>query len=287
MTDLLRAFILGAVQALTEFLPISSSVHLILVPWLFGWEPFGLAFDAALHVGTLLAVVLYFRSDLLLMARGMLAGLPQIVRGRQPDEQMGRIGLWIIIASIPAGIVGLLAESTIDDYFHQDPISRTALALSAVVLIVMGLVLYAAERYGRRQGQGRTFADLRFRDAMLVGLAQAAALLPGVSRSGSTITAGLFSGLERPVAARFAFLLGVPIVAAAGAKQMLDLVREGIPADERGVFIVGVLTAFAIGYLTIAGLMQYIQRRSINVFVVYRVMLGISILTLLAAGFRA
>lgn len=290
MSDLLRAIVLGAVQALTEFLPISSSVHLILVPWLFGWEPFGLAFDAALHLGTLLAVLVYFRNDLLAMARGLLGSWRLLLRGKQPDDQMGRIGLWIVIASIPAGVVGLLVESTIDDYFHQDPISRTALALSAVVLILMGLLLFAAERYGQRaaaRGQGRGFQQLRFRDAMLVGFAQAAALLPGVSRSGSTLTAGLFSGLERPVAARFAFLLGVPIVAAAGAKQLLDLVREGIPAGELDVFIVGVVTSAVVGYLAVAGLMQYIQRRSISVFVYYRIVVGCFILTLIAAGFRA
>ena len=290
MTDILKAIVLGVVQGLTEFLPISSSAHLIYVPWLLDWEPFGLAFDVSLHVGTLLAVLIYFRNDLLAMLFGVLRSWRGLLRGQLPDDQMGRLGLYIAVGTLPAVVIGLLAERAIDEYFHQDPVSRSALALSAVTLIAMGLLLGAADRFGRRNGVrgtgGREFHQLGLRDALIVGLAQSFALLPGVSRSGSTITAGLFAGMSRPVAARFSFLLGVPIVLGAALSEGLDVAREGIPADERGIFAAGMLSAFVVGYLAIAGLMQYLSRRSIDVFVIYRVVVGLGILMLLAVGFR-
>lgn len=286
-SDILKAIVLGAVQGLTEFLPISSSVHLIIVPWLFGWEPFGLAFDVALHIGTLSAVLIYFYRDLREIVLGVLRGLPDIAHGRFPSDPMGRIGVFLGLASFPAAIVGLLAESAIDEYFHQDPISTTAITISAVVLIVMGLLLGVADRYGRRRtASNREFRTIGLGDALLVGCAQAFALLPGVSRSGSTITAGLFAGLSRPVAARFSFLLGVPIVMAAGLAETIDLAREGIPADERGIFIAGVLTAALVGYLAVAGLMRFLQNRTVDVFVIYRVALGVFLLGVVASGVR-
>jgi len=290
MTDILKAIVLGVVQGLTEFLPISSSAHLIFVPWLFGWEPFGLAFDVAVHLGTLLAVLIYFRNDLLAMLFGVLRSWRGLLRGQMPDDQMGRLGLFIAVGTIPAVVIGLMAESAIDEYFHQDPVSRAALALSAATLIAMGLLLGAADRFGKRSGArgsgDRELSELGLRDALIVGLAQSFALLPGVSRSGSTITAGLFAGMSRPVAARFSFLLGVPIVLGAGLREILDVAREGIPASERGIFAAGILSAFGVGYLAIAGLMQYLSRRSIDVFVIYRVVVGLGILMLLAVGFR-
>lgn len=290
MTDILKAIVLGVVQGLTEFLPISSSAHLIYVPWLLDWEPFGLAFDVSLHVGTLLAVLIYFRNDLLAMLFGVLRSWRGLLRGQLPDDQMGLLGLYIAVGTLPAVVIGLLAERAIDEYFHQDPVSRSALALSAVTLIAMGLLLGAADRFGRHNGVrgtgGREFHQLGLRDALIVGLAQSFALLPGVSRSGSTITAGLFAGMSRPVAARFSFLLGVPIVLGAALSEGLDVAREGIPADERGIFAAGMLSAFVVGYLAIAGLMQYLSRRSIDVFVIYRVVVGLGILMLLAVGFR-
>jgi undecaprenyl-diphosphatase len=285
MTDILRAIVLGIVQGLTEFLPISSSAHLIFVPWLFGWEPFGLAFDVSVHLGTLLAVLIYFRRDLLAMAFGVLGSWRRLLRGQLPDDQMGRLGLYIAVGTIPAVVVGLLIEDAVDEYFHQDPVSRAALALSAVTLIAMGLLLGAADRFGRMRNS-RDLHGLGLRDAVIVGLAQACALLPGVSRSGSTITAGLFAGMNRPVAARFSFLLGVPVVLGAGLREIFELAREGITADERGVFAAGILSAFVVGYLAIAGLMRFLARRSIDVFVVYRIVVGLGILLLLAAGFR-
>ncbi|MCO5176388.1 MAG: undecaprenyl-diphosphatase UppP [Thermomicrobiales bacterium] len=284
--DILKAIILGIVQGLTEFLPISSSAHLIIVPWLLGWEPFGLAFDVATHLGTLMAVLVYFRDDLLAMIRGVLAGLPDLRRGRLPDDQMGRIGLFIAVATVPAAIAGFLFESTIDDYFHSDPISGTAMVVLALLLMGMGLLLGIADRVGRQRA-GRGLQQVTFRTALLVGFAQMLAIVPGVSRSGSTITAGLFAGLERATAARFSFLLGVPIILGAGLKEMISLAGDGIPAGERGVFIAGVLTAAVVGYFAIAVLIRYLQRHSTDIFVIYRVALGIGLLLLVAGGFRA
>lgn len=284
-SDILRAILLGIVQGLTEFLPISSSAHLIIVPWLFGWKPFGLSFDVATHLGTLAAVFVFFRRDLYEMALGVLSGWRSVLRGRLPEDEMGRLGLFIVAATIPAAVAGLLLESMVDEYFHQDPISATAMVVLALLLIGMGLLLGIADRYGQRQ-PGRGLRQIGFRTAIFVGLAQMLAIVPGASRSGSTITAGLFAGLERATAARFSFLLGVPIILGAGTKEMVDLAREGIPAGERGVFIAGVLTAAVVGYAAIAGLIRFLQNHSTDVFVVYRLALGVTLLVLVAAGFR-
>lgn len=284
-TDILRAIVLGIVQGLTEFLPISSSAHLIIVPWLFGWEPFGLSFDVATHLGTLMAVLVYFRYDLIAMIRGVLTSLPELRRGRLPDDQMGRLGLFIAAATIPAAIAGFLFESAIDDYFHSDPVSATAMVVLALLLIGMGILLGIADRVGQRRA-GRGLQQVTFRTALLVGFAQMLAIVPGVSRSGSTITAGLFAGLERATAARFSFLLGVPIILGAGLKEMVSLFSDGVPANERGVFIAGVLTAAVVGYFAIAVLIRYLQRHSTDIFVIYRVVIGLGLLVLIAAGFR-
>lgn len=283
--DIARAILLGIVQGLTEFLPISSSAHLIIVPWLFGWEPFGLSFDVATHLGTLSAVLIYFRHDLYAMARGLLAGWRSLARGRLPEDEMGRLGLFIAVATIPAAVAGLLFESMIDEYFHQDPISSTAMVVLALLLIGMGLLLGVADRIGRRRA-GRGLRQIGFLTALAVGVAQTLAIVPGASRSGSTITAGLFAGLERATAARFSFLLGVPIILGAGAKEMIDLAQEGVPAGERGIFVAGVLAAALVGYLAIAGLIRFLQRYSTDVFVVYRLVVGVTLLLLIGAGFR-
>lgn len=283
--DILRAILLGIVQGLTEFLPISSSAHLIIVPWLFGWEPFGLSFDVATHLGTLSAVLVYFRHDIWAMIRGVLGGWRSLLRGRLPEDEMGRLGLFIAVGTIPAAVAGLLFESMIDEYFHQDPLSSTAMVVLALLLIGMGLLLGVADRFGQRTN-GRGLRQVGFATALFVGLAQMLAIVPGVSRSGSTITAGLFAGLQRATAARFSFLLGVPIILGAGLKEMLDLAQEGIPAGERGVFVAGILAAAVVGYLAIAGLIRFLQRHSTDVFVAYRIALGVTLLLLVAAGFR-
>ena len=285
-SNIVRAIVLGIVQGLTEFLPVSSSAHLIIVPWLFGWQPFGLAFDVATHLGTLAAVLVYFWRDLVAMARGALGGWRSLVRGRLPEDEMGRLGLFIVVATIPAAMAGVLLESSIDKHFHQDPIGSAPMVALALLLMGMGLLLGVADRAGQRR-QGRSLRQIGLPTALAVGLAQMLAIVPGVSRSGSTITAGLFAGLERATAARFSFLLGVPIILGAGLKETIGLVRDGIPAGEHGVFVAGVASAAIVGYLAIAGLIRFLQRHSTDVFVIYRLVLGATLLILVATGFRA
>lgn len=282
--SVMHAIVLGIVQGLTEFLPVSSSAHLIIVPWLFGWEPFGLAFDVALHLGTLAAILIYFRHELIAMPAGLIRERNTLARGHLPVDPMARLGLFIVIATIPAGIAGLLAESRIDEAFHGDPVSRAAIFTIAIVLAVVGLVLEIADRRGSRVI--RDGNQITFRRAMLIGVAQTLALLPGSSRSGTTITAGLFVGLNRADAARFSFLLGVPLIAGAGLKQMQEVATSGFGDVSLLVFVVGILTAALTGYLAIAGLLRFLQRRPVTVFVVYRVALGLGLLLILAAGFQ-
>lgn len=275
---------LGIVQGLTEFLPISSSAHLIIIPWLFGWEPFGLAFDVALHLGTLAAILVYFRHDLIAIPIGLMRERETLRQRRLPVDPMARLGLFIVVATLPAAIGGLLAEDAIDRIFHADPISQAAIVAIAIVLIVVGLVLEIADRRGG--GPMLDGKQINFRQAMTIGLAQTLALIPGASRSGTTITAGLFVGLNRADAARFSFLLGVPLIAGAGLKQMTELAVDGLGDVSLAVFIVGIVTAGLTGYAAIAGLLRFLQRRPVTVFVVYRVVLGISLLILVASGFE-
>ena len=282
--DILRALLLGIVQGLTEFLPISSSAHLIIIPWLFGWEPFGLAFDVALHLGTLAAILTYFRHELISIPRNLIHERSELRQRRMPIDPMARLGIFIVIATLPAALVGLAAEDAIDRTFHADQISRGAIAAIASVLIIVGLVLEYADRRGSRAGiEGQ---DVTFRQAMLIGVAQTLALIPGASRSGTTITAGLFAGLTRADAARFSFLLGVPLIAGAGAKQVIELAADGFSDVSLTVFLVGILSAGLTGYAAIAGLLRFLQSRPVTVFVIYRLALGASLLLLLAGGFE-
>jgi undecaprenyl-diphosphatase len=261
--SVIEAIVLGIVQGLTEFLPISSSGHLVIVPWLFDWEEPGLAFDAALHLGTLVAVFAYFWKDLL----AMLLAVPRALRSpvgllRGDPSSLGkedlaaRLALLLILGSIPGGIVGLLAQSTIDDFFHGSVNERRAIALIAIMLILFGLALGWADRRAQHR---RALTTLGPRDALAVGAAQALALFPGVSRSGVTLTAGLLRGIKRADAARFSFLLGTPLVTLAGAK---------------GVFA------------AIWALLRLLQTSNTMVFVVYRVVAGVAILLVLASGLR-
>ena len=282
--DIFRAFVLGVVQGLTEFLPISSSAHLIIVPWLFGWEPFGLAFDVALHLGTLAAILIYFRSELIAIPTGLIRGRTEMRHGRLPADPMARLGLFIAVATLPGAIAGLLAENAIDRAFHGDPVSRGAIAVIAIVMVVVGLVLEVADRRGNKSDNEN--AQITFRQAVIIGVAQTLALVPGASRSGTTITAGLFVGLNRADAARFSFLLGVPLIAGAGLKQILEVSTGGLGDVSLSVFAVGIITAALTGYAAIAGLLAFLQRRPVTVFVVYRAILGIGLLVLLATGFN-
>lgn len=294
--SVLEAIILGLVQGMTEFLPISSSAHLIVVPWLLGWEEPGLAFDAALHLGTLSAVLVYFWRDLLGMARALpraLAHAPTLLRdpdpgrGRERDPRDGdaRLALLIVVGTVPGFVAGLAGQGAVEAFYHPGggtPVR--AIVAVAIATMVLGALLFFAERVAAHQ---RRIAHLTWHDAIAIGLAQATALIPGVSRSGATITAGLFQGLGRADAARFSFLLGVPIIAGAGAKGLLDVLGTGMTAGELGVFAAGIVASALAGFVAIWGLLRYLQRSSTNVFVVYRFALGILLLTLVAAGFRA
>lgn len=278
--SLVQAIVLGIVQGLTEFLPISSSAHLIIVPWLFGWEESGLAFDVALHMGTLVAVLAYFRRDLI----GMAIALPRgVIRGNPLADPLSRLALIIVLGSIPAAVVGLLAQDAIDNFFHSGGGGNRAIALVAALLIGLGALLWLAERVASHL---RPLSSIDGRDGLLIGLAQALALLPGVSRSGSTITAGLFMGLRRDAAARFSFLLGVPAFVGAGILEGIDLLGTGLAPGEGGAFVAGMISAFVVGYAAIAFLLRYLQKRSTMIFVIYRFALGLMLLALVAAGFR-
>jgi undecaprenyl-diphosphatase len=259
----LHAVVLGLVQGATEFLPVSSSGHLILVPILFGWPDQGLAFDAAVHLGTVLALLLYFGGEIIRLARGVLAG--------QAAER--RLAAALVLASVPAGVAGLLLQRAIESRLR----STTVVALSAIVWAV---VLWWADRHAARGGRVHDLREVGVGRALVVGVAQALALVPGTSRSGITISAGLFAGLDRATAARFALLLGLPITVAAGGLEMLALARGGLAGLGPGALALGVGTSFAAGLAAIRFLVAYLRRRSLLVFVAYRLALGVLLLWL-------
>jgi undecaprenyl-diphosphatase len=286
----LEAIVLGLTQGLTEFLPISSSGHLMIVPWLFGWESPGVAFDAALHLGTLLAVLAYFWQDL----RQMVRAVPTILRKRAallragaPDEDddtfFARLGLLLIIGSIPGAVAGLALESKIDDLFHPESNQDRAIVVIAILLAVFGVVLWLADRYGR---ENRILRSVRLPDTLVVGIAQALALMPGTSRSGVTLTAGLFRGFQRAHAARFSFLLGIPLIAGAGLKGVADLLQADPSGAEIGRIVAGMATSAISGFITIRFLLRYLQTSSTGIFVVYRLIASIVLIVLVVTGVR-
>lgn len=268
--DPFQALVLGLVQGLTEFIPVSSSAHLIIVPWLLGWPDPGLAFDAALHLGTLVAVLAYFAKDWVTLARAFLASLTE--RRLKPDHN--RLLAWLVlVGSIPGAIAGFLLDHPVENFFHSPGSAHNASALLFMAALILGLAaaLWLAEVMARHT---RSMETLGWRDAIVIGLAQAAALLPGVSRSGATITAGLFLGLERQAAARFSFLLATPIVAGAGAKKVYDALKAGLSSGDQAAFALGLLAAAVSGYLCISLLLRYLQSNSTLPFVLYRVALA-------------
>lgn len=270
--DLIQSIILGILQGLTEFLPISSSGHILIVPALLGWEDPGAAFTAVIQLGTEAAVLIYFRKDLWNIGRDWLASL------RKPElrgELNARMGWYLIIATIPISIFGLA---------FQDQIETAARNLWIVgsMLIVFGIILGLSDRVGTRE---REVSELSFRDGVLIGLAQSLALIPGVSRSGATISAGLFLGLNRRAAARFAFLLAIPAVVLSGFYQLYKLLSGKETFDEPMLNIaVATIVSFIVGYAVIAWLLRYLATHSMSIFVIYRVIVGAGVLTLTAAG---
>jgi undecaprenyl-diphosphatase len=274
-----QALVLGLVQGATELLPISSSGHLILVPWLFDWtyleqhDEFNQTFDVALHMGTLVAVVAYFRHDLVRLL-GAFVGSVQRRRIEGPDE---RSAWFIVVATVPAGIVGFVGENAIADHLGEP-------WQIAIFLAVFGVLLWIADR----RPQTRHLDDLTLGRSFAVGLAQTLALAPGVSRSGITITAGRFLGLDRDSAARFSFLLLVPITLAAVLfKGVNDVVLGNLPAGWVGPFLVGTVASAVSGVLAIRFLLAYVRRHDYTVFVIYRLIAAAVILLLIATGVRS
>jgi len=267
--DAFQAIVLGIVQGLTEFLPISSSGHLRIVPAFFGWEDPGAAFTAVIQLGTMAAVLLYFRRDLWNIARAWLRSL------RDPEARRtieARLGWFIILGTIPISILGLAFSDTIEDELRS-------LYLIGTMLIVFGFVMLAAEHVSRRD---REIETLTARDGFLIGCAQALALVPGVSRSGATISAGLFLNLTRTTAARFSFLLSVPAVVLSGLFELRHIGESGgAPA---GATALATLLAFVTGYASIAFLLRWLAGHSLAVFVAYRFVLGALVIALTAAG---
>lgn len=272
--NLLQALVLGLVQGATEFIPISSSAHLIIIPWLFQWDDPGLAFDVALHLGTLVAVLSFFARDWVNLFR---AGVASLIERKIGNDVERRLAWYLVIGTLPGGIAGALFESKIEELFHAPNAPHTSSAMIAMGLIIalLGAALFIAERVARHT---RALQHLTLKDALLIGCAQALALFPGVSRSGATITAGLALGLERATAARFSFLLSAPIIAGAGAKSAYDLARAGIAPHELVFFGVGIVSAALSGYLCIKFLLHFLQRYSTDVFVVYRWLLAVFVI---------
>ena len=259
--SLLAAVLLGAIQGLTEFLPVSSSAHLILARAFFGWElppEFGLAFDVALHVGTLAAICAFFRAEIFAMTRAV----PRLF-DRDPDASVVMMRL-IAIGTIPVVIVGLAFNDFIEQVLRTPAVAAGALAFGALLMLV-------AERTG---AQTRTEHRLSWFDAILIGCAQASALIPGMSRSGSTISIGLFLGLRRDAAARFTFLLAIPAMIAAAAKESLALREVQLPPDSASLMIAGVLVSAFVGYLTIKYFLRFLATNRLDVFAAYRLLLA-------------
>lgn len=269
---LVQVIVLAVLQGITEFLPISSSAHLALTPWLFGWQDQGLEFDIALHFGTLFSVLLYFFRDWVrILANGLgMSALPF----SRPDEALDRNPklLWYLVAAtIPAGVAGLLFKDKVESTLRSPYVMGT-------MLIVVGLIMWAAERLAKHE---RNIGQMNLLDCLFVGCAQALALIPGTSRSGITMTAGLFRNLDRATAARFSFLLSTPIVAAAAMKGLLDLRKHGALTSEAMPSLgIGILVTALTGCFVIAMLLKYLRAKSVTPFVIYRLGFGVLVLVL-------
>ncbi|MET0820608.1 MAG: undecaprenyl-diphosphate phosphatase [Aeromicrobium sp.] len=267
--DFLRAVVLGVVQGLTEFLPISSSAHLAIIPKLLGWDDPGAAYTAVIQIGTELAVLLYFWRDIWTIGSGWVRGVFSREARQAPEWRMG---WFVIIGSVPIVVLGLLLQDAIDREFRN-------LWVIGTTLIVLGVVLGIAERVGRKTSP---IDDLTMTHAILLGLAQAGALVPGVSRSGATISMGLLLGYERAAATRYAFLLAIPAVVGAGIFKLKDI--GGDNAYGVGPTVVGTVVSFVVGLAVIHWLLKYVSTHSYTPFVVYRVGLGALVLVLVGTG---
>ena len=256
MISTIQAIVLGIVQGLTEFLPVSSSAHLILVPWLLRWRDPGLAFDVVLHLGTLLALLAYYWRDWLDMGKAL-------VDGRAMPR---RLLFFLVIASVPGAIIGLLLEKQAETIFRSPVLIATTLAL-------MGIVLWAGDSIGSKK---RKMEDITIVDALLIGLSQALAIIPGVSRSGATITTARLLGIDRAAAANFSFLMATPIIAGAGLLEARKLLHSGLTADLGWGFVASAIFSL----LAIVGLLRFVRTHSYRPFAIYRIVLGIAVVAI-------
>jgi undecaprenyl-diphosphatase len=268
--SLLQAIVLGLVQGLTEFLPISSTAHLRIVPELLGWPDPGAAYSAVIQLGTVAAVLIYFRKDIVTLLRAFFQGLAR----REPfGTTDSRLAWFVLIGTLPIGICGLAFKKTIEG-------SLRSLYVISASLIILALILLVVERLASHK---RTLDDMRWRDGLIVGLWQALALIPGSSRSGTTITGALSLGLRREDAARYSFLLSIPATSLAGIFELKHLL-EATERPSTLALVTGTLVAFASGWAAIAWLLSYLRKRSTLIFIVYRVVLGVVLLVLLQQG---
>ncbi len=262
--SLLESIILGALQGITEFLPISSTAHLALLPWIVGWKDEGLAFNVALHVGSLFAIIGYFWRDWVEIITEFLQG---VFSGSMSGRPQGQVGLYILIATVPGAISGVLLEE------HASGILRHPMFIAGS-LTFFGILLFIADRYSRRE---RSVMGMNLVDCLIIGAAQAIAVIPGVSRSGITITGGLFRGFKRDEAAKFSFLLGAPLIAGAAVYEARKIDVSMVTSTP---FIVGVLTSAIFAFLAMKYLLRFVRRESYTAFVVYRVVLSLVIVFL-------
>lgn len=272
-----HAIVLGLVQGLTEFLPVSSSGHLLLVPWLMGWNDFAdvsveKAFDVALHLGTLIAVAGYFRKDL---AKYIQDGLRMVFQRQRPSTPEGRLAWLLVVASIPAALFGAVFGNWVDENLGKP-------VIIGVSLMVFALVLAWADR---RRGE-RDFSQMSRRDAGLIGMAQVLALNPGTSRSGISISAARLLGFDRDSAVRFSFLLSIPVTAGAVLVKLTKLLNDGVPDGLAMPMLIGIVTAGLSGWLAVAGLLRLIKTQTFNAFVIYRLAAGVAVVVIAASAWR-
>jgi len=273
MDQILQALVMGIVQGLTEFLPISSSGHHILIPYLFGWDDGfieSLAFSVVLHAGTLAALLVYFRADWLRLIPAFLASIRDRSVGDDPDRRL----IWLLVLStLPAAVIAFLLNDIVEETVRQP-------GLVAVMLVIGGAILWLADKWGPRT---HTIERMTARGAVGIGFAQALALIPGVSRSGISMSAALFAGLDRADAARYSFLMATPITAMAVAYETLKIMRGDVGGAEPVALAVGVIASFVSGILAIAVLLRYVRTRSFNIFVIYRLVLAAVVLAVFLA----
>ena len=264
---IVQAIVLGIVQGLTEFLPVSSTAHLIIIPFLLGWKDPGLTFDVALHLGTLIAVVVYFRKDIILLIKGFIEFFT-----KKNDDIYQKLSIYIFLSTIPAGICGILFEKKIETVLRSP-------FVIVINLIGLGIILWAVDYLCK---SNKKIENMKFPEAFTIGIAQAMALIPGVSRSGITMTAGRILGFTRETAARFSFLLGIPIIAAGSVFSLKKIAFAG--TNDYLFFVFGFLASAISGYFCIKYFLKFLQKYSFFSFALYRIALGILILVMLLNG---